>query len=962
MQHFMKKAAALALAMVMALSLASVAFAADFPDMPDDWSTAALEAAVENGLISGKDGKIAASDSLTRAEMATIITRAFNAEVEDDISFTDVKNDTWYKTYAAKAVHMGAMNGKGSAFAGADSITRQEVFVVLARVLKLADGDAADLAAFSDADKTASWAVPAVAALVKAGYVSGSNGALNPTASITRAEFSQVMYNIFHNAYLTKAGTYEEVDGDNVIISSTNVTVKGVDVKGDVVVADGVGNGDVYFEDVTIGGRLVVRGGGMNSIHFKDSKTGTVIMSKVDGNVRLVITGESTVETVTVEAGKASTDVRVEGTVGTVVVNDNASTVVLADATVAKVEVNKANTTVSLAGKTVVAEMTVAAGATDTQLQAEPTTEITKLDTAEDVFINQEDVIKESNDEEKINPERPEESAAPSESKAPAEETGSNTTAHTHTFVKETVDQDGTAVEVDKATAFDAGRHSFECSVCHEIVLRAHTWNAARTACTVCSASYVDQDPDPSESLPAASADASHSVCTGEHKFEKKEGFYTVTSGDGCNSDLVETYTCVNTNESKPCAQTKVVTTPATGHSYDAGVVTTQPTCAAAGERTYTCTKCAAEATGHTKTSPIAQLDHKTGGWKSDNTNHWKVCSNTTVHQTPEAQKVETAAHTFESISATQHRCTVCGKTLDHAFNPSTHVCPCGATEAHEYVVGDKVGTTQHKLVCNYDGCTQHPEQTVSCTFNKPGHKCECGNTDTSAHIEAAARYTKVDTTHHKVTCSIEGCTTHPGTTVACTYTLNLAGTEAGTERCVCGQLATAHKLSTAWTQIEGQEKHQHVCVCGDPSCTHASASGTEACTYTNGVCAKCGRVKPCTTHTYSDKTAANPSGVCSVCGAVCAHTGTEAAQKSDTQHWKACTVCGKITKAKANHVAGAYATTPTGDPKVHTADCTGKAEYGCTHTYTQACGEASCTVTGCTVKAAADAAGGGGG
>ena len=38
------------------LLLSFSAAAADFPDMPDDWSTAALNAAVENGLLSGSDG------------------------------------------------------------------------------------------------------------------------------------------------------------------------------------------------------------------------------------------------------------------------------------------------------------------------------------------------------------------------------------------------------------------------------------------------------------------------------------------------------------------------------------------------------------------------------------------------------------------------------------------------------------------------------------------------------------------------------------------------------------------------------------------------------------------------------------------------------------------------------------------------------------------------------------------
>ena len=875
MQHFFKKAAALALAMVMALSLASVAFAADFPDMPDDWSTAALEAAVENGLISGKDGKIAASDSLTRAEMATIITRAFNAEVEDDISFTDVKNDTWYKTYAAKAVHMGAMNGKGSAFAGADSITRQEVFVVLARVLKLADGDAADLAAFSDADKTASWAVPAVAALVKAGYVSGSNGALNPTASITRAEFSQVMYNIFHNAYLTKAGTYEEVDGDNVIISSTNVTVKGVDVKGDVVVADGVGNGDVYFEDVTIGGRLVVRGGGMNSIHFKDSKTGTVIMSKVDGNVRLVITGESTVETVTVEAGKASTDVRVEGTVGTVVVNDNASTVVLADATVAKVEVNKANTTVSLAGKTTVAEMTVAAGATDTQLQAEPTAEITKLETAEDVFIDHEDVIKDCNDDEKVNPERPEESAAPSESKAPSEDVG--TAKHTHTFTTTEVVVNGVPTQKEVAAAFDAQYHTLTCSVCGANIKRTHELDA-EGHCTAQGCTYVKHV----VTIPAASGGTEDTTGAAANCVHEYTGEATITKQPTCGKPGEAVYHCTKT---EGCGATKKVELAATGeHSYDAGRYVdnaAKPTCVAAGTLTHYCTKCTvynedgtvntgACGTGYSKTSQTSKTAHTlASGWQSGPSQHWRKCTNA-AHSAEEGKVTDTAVNhvwgawkhvVVEGANKHYRVCTVCGYG---EYNSETHTsatlaactlrednnwtCPdCKFTLAHKDTVTDNENGT-HNVVCNH-GISGHNKTNEACKYGDDGQAdtCSvCGSANSSKHALAAL-----------------------------------------TARCQSGTNPATGFLS-----------HRQVCKCSaGANCTVVKPGAWTKCTFSDGACttAKCTNKHAATAHVYNT-TVAEPTGKCTLCDVAhsCGDLSSADWESNAVKHWHACPTCGK--------------------------------------------------------------------
>lgn len=777
MQHFIKKAAALALAMVMALSLASVAFAADFEDMPTDWSADAVQSAVTNGLLSGKDGLIAAADNLTRAEMATIITRAFNAEVEDDVSFTDVKTDAWYKSAVAKAVHMGAMNGSGSnGFTPAASVTRQEVFVVLARVLKLADASAEDLAAFSDADKTASWAVPAVAALVKAGYVSGSNGALNPTGNITRAEFAQVMYNIFHNAYLNEAATYEEVDGDNVIISIANVTLKGVEVKGDVVVADGVGDGDVFLEDVTIGGRLVVRGGGMNSIHVKGKTTvDSVVMAKVDGNVRVVVAEESTVGTVTVESGKASTDVRVEGAVEKLVVNDAASTVVLADATVASVEVAVDGATVSLAGKTTVAEMTVPEGVSKTTVNAEPGTEITKLETAGDVFINQEDVIKDCNDETKINPEQPEESADPSASTAPGtdDKAPEDVTGHVHGLAD------------DGWTAFDATRHAQICAkdpenvndpACGETIFGNHDTKGEDGACSKC-----DFKAAAGETTTGTPESGDHSCITAEvteHHWvldTANAGYKEATCGTAgkltykCDHTATWTETVDGEQVTKtgPCTATRVDTVAASGqHSLGAGFYKQEadkPTCGADGFLTYKCTVCETEINketeGYTGMGVVSATgEHKTSTWGepvnvegvSTHQMRCTVC-NTVVKSAPHTATRWTEVPGAEGAASTQHKgtCSVCKKvvTAAHDTEGTGGACSkCGykaeepdtPTHTHGDFTYDSTGAKgngKHTEKCGVANCPGGDGSTkqVDCTFNKdaqsPTGKCTvCGS------------------------------------------------------------------------------------------------------------------------------------------------------------------------------------------------------------------------------------------
>ena len=92
------KSLAILVALVMVFSTSNTpVFALEFSDMPSDWSTAALENAVANGLLIGADGKILPKDNLTRAQMATIVNRAFGAAEKAALdAYTDVPADARY--------------------------------------------------------------------------------------------------------------------------------------------------------------------------------------------------------------------------------------------------------------------------------------------------------------------------------------------------------------------------------------------------------------------------------------------------------------------------------------------------------------------------------------------------------------------------------------------------------------------------------------------------------------------------------------------------------------------------------------------------------------------------------------------------------------------------------------------------------------------------------------------------
>ena len=275
-----------------AMLLSTNAFAAvpsDFSDFPTDWSAPAMTHAVQNGLLNGSDGKILPKGLLTRAQMATMVNRAFASSAKASLtSFTDMVPGVWHYDEMAKSVRMGVFQGADGKLSPNDPITREQAFAVLARAFGLADGKASSLDKFSDGAQVSSWARGAVAALVEQGYVTGADGALNPKSYITRAEFAQVM-DALVAAYGDQDLKDQTVEG-NLILRS-NSTLENVTVKGDLILADGVSAASL--KNVTVTGRLVVRGGTDGVKLTKSTAKDGIQLANPNGTPKLTIDGKA---------------------------------------------------------------------------------------------------------------------------------------------------------------------------------------------------------------------------------------------------------------------------------------------------------------------------------------------------------------------------------------------------------------------------------------------------------------------------------------------------------------------------------------------------------------------------------------------------------------------------------------------------------------------------------------------
>ncbi|MGI6751599.1 MAG: GLUG motif-containing protein [Anaerovoracaceae bacterium] len=359
--RFKKKVLSLALSLFMLLGMfPAAAFAVDtddkgyaFVDMPNNWSTSAIDKAIGNGLLKGyAEGNkmfIKPDAPLKRAEMAAVVNRAFGAVKNANLSgVTDIAATDWYAEDMGKAVMMGTFMEDVKMRPEAN-ITRQEAFVVLARAFLISSDTQANtgLEGFLDAEEVADWAKKDINAMAEAGYIKGSNGKLNLKANISRAEFATVMDNLVKK-YIDTEGEVTELTGlGNVLIRVSGVTLKNLTINGDLIIADGVDEGNVTLDNVKVEGRTVVRGGGENSIIVKGkSDLGKVTVYKVHGKVRIAVDGASKVDIVYVADG--SNDVFIEGKVGILEVAGNGITAIATKASISNAIVSGDNSKIIL--------------------------------------------------------------------------------------------------------------------------------------------------------------------------------------------------------------------------------------------------------------------------------------------------------------------------------------------------------------------------------------------------------------------------------------------------------------------------------------------------------------------------------------------------------------------------------------------------------------------------------------
>lgn len=157
-------------------------------DISGNWAEANIKALIELGAIAGyPDNTFKPDNTITRAEFATVLVKAFQLEAKTGKVFSDTA-DHWAKDSIATANAHGIINGySDTQFGPDDKVTREQMAVMIAQVAGLTDTTGAKV--FADQKDISAWAADAVAATSAKQIINGyPDNTFKPQGNATRAE------------------------------------------------------------------------------------------------------------------------------------------------------------------------------------------------------------------------------------------------------------------------------------------------------------------------------------------------------------------------------------------------------------------------------------------------------------------------------------------------------------------------------------------------------------------------------------------------------------------------------------------------------------------------------------------------------------------------------------------------------------------------------------------------------
>lgn len=162
-------------------------------DIQEHWAQPAIAELISLGAIGGyPDGTFKPDQGISRAEFASILVKALQLEQKQGKVFNDTAGH-WAQDAIATAAAYGIVNGySDTSFGPDDSITREQMAVMVVKAAKLAE--VKEGKAFADGNKISAWAGNAVATASQNQIINGyPDNTFRPQNNASRAEAATVI-------------------------------------------------------------------------------------------------------------------------------------------------------------------------------------------------------------------------------------------------------------------------------------------------------------------------------------------------------------------------------------------------------------------------------------------------------------------------------------------------------------------------------------------------------------------------------------------------------------------------------------------------------------------------------------------------------------------------------------------------------------------------------------------------
>lgn len=172
-------------------------FERPFTDVDQHWAQQDIRYLVSHHIVDGAtETSFEPSGTTTRGQIAKLFAEMLQLDKTNaKSSFSDVSADAWYAGYVAAVEKAGIFQGADGQFRPDAAISRQELAVVISRLVK--QQEQAKDRAFADQAQIADWAQAGVGVAVKLGIIQGDEtGKFLPAANATRAEAAAMVHRL----------------------------------------------------------------------------------------------------------------------------------------------------------------------------------------------------------------------------------------------------------------------------------------------------------------------------------------------------------------------------------------------------------------------------------------------------------------------------------------------------------------------------------------------------------------------------------------------------------------------------------------------------------------------------------------------------------------------------------------------------------------------------------------------